>query len=119
MSLTEREIRAALHCVSEAERRRRQDGIPIPEWMRQLFDRLEYEVRYPPLPVPDVFPDPIGSAEAATILGWTIRWTQKLAADLDGVRVGGRWLFSRKAVTEYAEARRQFVLTNRSDKAAD
>lgn len=51
---------------------------------------------------PDV---PITAREAADILGLSKRQCQRLAADLDGQLVDGRWQFSRAAVVEYQEGR--------------
>jgi hypothetical protein len=107
MNLDPLEVRVAYHCAAEVMRRRRRTGEPIPPSLRELFARLDLEVRTSPDPAPPEVPDPIGSTTAAGLLGCTVRWVQHIAADLDGQRVDGRWLFSRKAVAEYAEMRRQ------------
>lgn len=49
---------------------------------------------------------PLSADQAAEILGCTPQWIRRIASDLDGRRVAGRWVFSRRAVLEYAEARR-------------
>ncbi|WP_396836810.1 helix-turn-helix domain-containing protein [Mycobacterium sp. ITM-2016-00318] len=48
----------------------------------------------------------VSAREAAHILGCTTRHVRRLAADLEGEEVGGRWLFSRSAVEAYAKGRR-------------
>ncbi|CPR11950.1 hypothetical protein BN971_03243 [Mycobacterium bohemicum DSM 44277] len=48
----------------------------------------------------------ITAKEAAEVLGLSKRQCQRIAADLGGRIVGGRWLFGRAAVSEYAEGRR-------------
>jgi hypothetical protein len=47
----------------------------------------------------------ITARKAATILDLSKRQIHRLAADLDGRIVGGRWLFDLGTVTEYAEER--------------
>ena len=47
----------------------------------------------------------IDSDEAAAILGCTTRWVRQIHADLDGVKIAGRWAFRRHTVVEYANAR--------------
>ncbi|BCO47757.1 hypothetical protein [Mycobacterium intracellulare] len=47
----------------------------------------------------------ITAREAAAILGLSKRQCQRLAADLDGQLVDGRWQFGRSTVVEYAKER--------------
>ena len=47
----------------------------------------------------------IGAIEAASILGCSPRHVRRIAADLDGQFVEGRWVFRRQAVAEYAAAK--------------
>ncbi|WP_420220534.1 helix-turn-helix domain-containing protein [Mycobacterium marinum] len=49
---------------------------------------------------------PLSADEAAEILGCSTQWVRRIAADLDGRQVAGRWIFHRSAVMDYAEARR-------------
>jgi hypothetical protein len=106
MDLSDSEARWAYHLISEVMRRRRQTGEPIPKPVRELFAKLNPATRTDPDPAPPEVPDPIGSTTAAGLLGCTRRNILHLTGDLDGVRVDGRWLFSRKVVEEYAEARK-------------
>jgi excisionase family DNA binding protein len=46
--------------------------------------------------------DLISTEEAAALLGVGVRYVRKVAHRLDGRRVGGRWIFPRQAVAEYA-----------------
>jgi len=45
----------------------------------------------------------ITARETAELPGKSKRQCQRIAADLDGKIIGGRWLFSRAAVIDYAE----------------
>lgn len=49
--------------------------------------------------------DFIDAGQAAEILGCTPQHVRRIAADLDGIRVGRRWIFDRRPVTEYARQR--------------
>lgn len=51
--------------------------------------------------------DLIGTAEAAALLGLTQRQVQRLKNDLGGAQLSGRFIFARRQVVEYAEARRE------------
>ena len=49
----------------------------------------------------------IGTAEAALLLGVHERSTRRIAADLGGRQVSGRWVFDRQVVTAAAEMTRR------------
>lgn len=49
--------------------------------------------------------DLIGTKAAAEILGCSTRWVRAIAADLDGQWCGRQWVFRRRRVVEYAEAK--------------
>lgn len=51
--------------------------------------------------------DLIGSVEAGRILGCSPRYVSRIHTDLDGRRIGGRWVFDRKAVLDYATEKGQ------------
>ena len=113
MKLDEEQTRAAYYCVAEVIRGRALRGQPIPPWLRAIDSEMRAEVVKPSSPTRqdsggqetesdhDVW---IGSAEAATLLGWTVRQVQRLATDLDGRLVGGRYIYPKHAVIAYAEA---------------
>src|SRR4029453_8435966 len=94
-------------------RDRQTKGHPIPGWLRQHFDQLDQQVRVSRLGqesdcgagqlAQDKF---ITAQKAARIIGCSKRPAQRIATDLDGELVGGRWLFRLSAVEEYAEERR-------------
>jgi Helix-turn-helix domain len=113
------ELRAAYYCVAEVVRRRQLSGQPIPHWLRRHFDRLDAEVRLSRsgqdsdstvgqlVPSGPTSPSLISAYEAAQILGISKRQVQRLAADLDGEIVAGRWLFKRETVQTYAKGQRE------------
>ena len=82
-------------------------GREIPERLRRHLTSLMSE----PGPEPAVQQqqsthDLIGIAAAARILGVTQRHVRRIAADLDGVRIDGRfWIFDRQVVVAYASAK--------------
>ncbi|MGQ4618447.1 hypothetical protein [Nocardia sp. R7R-8] len=104
------EIRAAYYCLSEMMRHRRRAGLPIPDSVRRLYDKLDWEIRFgtePSFsPVAEI-PDAIGTDEAARILCMSKRYVRQIASDFDGVRISGTWHFSRRAVEEYANMQRK------------
>ena len=80
--------------------------------MRYHFDRLDTKVRASDLghesgcTVGELDNDKLITArQAAAILDLSKRQVQRLAADLDGRIVDGRWVFNLKAVMEYAEGK--------------
>jgi hypothetical protein len=111
MTWTDGEVRAVRYCAAEVLRMRRLGCIPIPQWLQELNNRLELEVKVRAsrsrqeldCPGAELESDKrIGAAEAAMILGWTKRTVQRRASD-DGEIVGGRWIFRQSTVIEYAE----------------
>ncbi|MET8796131.1 helix-turn-helix domain-containing protein [Nocardia sp. NPDC004568] len=109
MNINDTEVRAAFHAIDEFVRRRRRHGAGIPESVRRLHVRLYRDVRgeVDPEDTPDprTADDEIGTTEAAALLGCSQRHIRRIAADLDGIRVGRDWIFNRRTVAEYAEAR--------------
>ncbi|MBF6422694.1 helix-turn-helix domain-containing protein [Nocardia farcinica] len=107
MNISDREVRAAYHCVAEVYRRRQHNGAPIAGPIRHLYERLHTEISQGPAdqPDPSIHSDEISTNTAAAILGCSPRWVRKIANDLDGIRVGRTWIFNRATVEEYAQAR--------------
>ena len=114
------DVRAAYYCVAEVVRHRQRTGEPIPDWLRRHFDRLDAEIRLSEIRVSESGQDSdsdtgqfdqnelITAREVSQMLGCSKRQAQRLASDLDGCQfVGGRWLFRRSSVAEYAEGRRR------------
>jgi len=108
VKLSDDGVRAALFAVSDVVARRRMFGQPIPPAVVTLRQQLliasacgserssEAE---------QLDDDLIDSDAAAEILGCSARWVRELRADLDGKKLAGRWVFHRRAVTDYAEGR--------------
>lgn len=108
------ELRWLYYCVGAAVRDRELRQRHVTPCLRSLFDKacdamsdpghgLQHETgcRHRESK-PDV---PITAREAAVTLGISSRQVRRLAADLDGQLVDGRWQFNRSAVTEYAKER--------------
>ncbi|MGV0618171.1 hypothetical protein ABQE58_25085 [Mycolicibacterium elephantis] len=101
------QYRAVRYCVAEVVRRRLLGGQPVPAWLRSLHHHLTSSVGGTDTAVPQrESSEAIDTAEAARILGCSTRYIRRIAADLDGQHVAGRWIFHRHTVTEYAEAKR-------------
>lgn len=110
MNLEGEDLRAAYYCVAHELRTRRRERLPVPESLRRLHDRLDLHIRCMSesgqAPEPAAGPSEwITATEAGRLLGLSKRQTQRLAADLDGQFVGGRWVFDRSVVAEYAHHR--------------
>ncbi|WP_157139202.1 hypothetical protein [Mycobacterium xenopi] len=115
MNLDDTGLRAAYYCAAEALRHRRLTGAPIPAWLRTHFDRLATAIQRASesrhesgcgeqQSEPDGW---LTARQAAPLLGLSKRQTQRLAADLDGQLVDGRWLFPASTVHDYAQGRQR------------
>ncbi|GJO29992.1 hypothetical protein NJB1507_37700 [Mycobacterium marinum] len=106
-------LRAAYYCAAEVMRHRSRTGQPLPAWLRQHFAALDAAVRMSRSGhgfhggAAQLVQDEVTAQEAADMLGCSKRQALRLAADLDGRLVGGRWLFPRSAVEQYAAERNQ------------
>ena len=106
-------LHAAYYCAAAEIRSRRRNGTPIPDWLRDHYSVLDRAIRFPAtqprqqsgsgLPQSDHLDRFISAAQAAVILGWHTRQVQRRANDLDGTRVGGRWLFRLADVENYRD----------------
>ena len=105
MNLTEHQVRAARYCVAEVVRRRLLNGAPVPPWLRTLHQHLSSADGTECQVVQQQSEAMIDTAEAAQILGCSTRYIRRIAADLDGQHIAGRWIFNRRNVTDYAEGR--------------
>jgi hypothetical protein len=97
-------LQACYFCVAEVIRTRRRVGAPIPGWMRAHYDQLDTEIRgmsrrrhkIPEIgcgqPQSDEW---IGVRETAEILKLSKRQVQRIASDLGGQLISGRWVFNR------------------------
>lgn len=113
MTFTRDELRQLLYCAATELRARAQGKPPGPQpWLAKLVHRLELEVAVSESrhvsdgeTAQSNTEVRISAREAATMLGISKRQVQRLAADLDGEIIDGRWLFRRPTVNEYAEGR--------------
>ena len=107
-------LHAAYYCAAAVIRSRRRNGTPIPDWLRTHYVVLDRQIRHPVSSQPRQHTDCdsphsddldrfISAAQAAVILGWNTRQVQRRATDLDGRRVGGRWLFRLADVENYRD----------------
>lgn len=111
-----------LHLVAVgAQVRQRRDGIPPSPALQDLIAVLARAVDDSPLSptrqrhvVTAVTSEdlksvgvPMGSREAAELLGLSVRQIQRSAAVLGGHRIGGRLVFDRDAVIAHQASRRQ------------
>jgi hypothetical protein len=127
VNLSDDDLRAAYFCAAEVVRISRLGGRPISAGVRSFYDRLGVEIRvrlsrsrqeFDCVPEQLSVDRRIGAAEAAMILGWSKRQVQRRCADLDGEKVGGRYLFRESIVTEYAEEKHDARSAQGSDRAA-
>lgn len=82
-------------------------GRPVPERLRRHITSLMSD-NGPETQAPQEQStyEPIGIGTAARILGVTQRHVRRIAADLDGTRIDGRfWIFDREVVEAYARAK--------------
>ena len=111
MRLADGQLRAAYYCAAEVLRSRRLAGQPIPDWLHRWHARLDDEVRmsrtrqdFDASPAESEEQDLwIGSPEAATLLGWSLRQVQRRASDLAGRIIAGRYMFRESEVRLYAK----------------
>ena len=112
-------LRCAYQCAAEVIRHRRLTGAPIPKWIRLHYRSLHRQLHLnlvlsrlgpdfdPGMTESNPSPQLITASEAAAILGVSRRHITRIAHTLDGVFVGGRWLFNRAAVIEYTHNQEQ------------
>lgn len=110
MAISDDDLRLVRFCVAEMVLRRQRTGEPIPTKIHRLLATLSGAARgseSEPVAPPSNQDDDelIDTDQAAAILGCSTRWIRTIAADLDGTKVAGRWVFSRHHVTDYATGR--------------
>lgn len=111
MNLNDDELRHLRYCVTFVMGQR--TPYEVRPWLQRLYDRLESELRMSRLRHDfdcnetelEVKTKQISAREAAMILGVSTRQVQRIAADLDGARIDGRYVFDESVVREYANAR--------------
>lgn len=110
MYLTDEQTRLALYAVTDLLTRRLRGGQPVPAGLYRFREQLDTSVRgsenySPPTQLTGDDEELIDTTEAAQILGCSDRWVRTIRTDLDGLNIGGRWVFKRHTVMEYAEMR--------------
>ncbi|WP_353109626.1 hypothetical protein [Gordonia sp. (in: high G+C Gram-positive bacteria)] len=102
MDVSDDQARLIVYVTAEFVRRRQLTGQPIPEQVRRLLaEASAYGTSERPREQHSE-PDLIDTETAAAILHCTSRNIRRIATDLDGEQVAGRWIFHRATVTEYA-----------------
>jgi hypothetical protein len=108
---TDEQVRMALYAVTELIARRHLGGKPAPAGFYPFREQLDASVRGSgksspePQSTDDDDLDLIDTAEAAEILNCSTRWVREIRNDLDALSIGGRWVFRRQNVVEYADMR--------------
>lgn len=111
MNLSDEQARLALYAVTDLLTRRQRGGQSVPAGFYRFRQQLDASVNgsendMPPAELVDGDEYLIDTTEAAQILGCSDRWVRTIRNDLDGLNIGGRWVFRRHIVVEYAEMRR-------------
>ncbi|MCV7088888.1 helix-turn-helix domain-containing protein [Mycobacterium interjectum] len=111
---TKDQLRQLSYCVGEELRARAAGKGPgVQPWIRKLSQHLDIAVAMSEsghesdcdAPQSEIS-DSISAREAATVLKLSKRQAQRLGPEIPGAKVvGGRWLFPRQAVEEYARGR--------------
>ena len=108
MDVTAEQSRLLVYVIAEFIRRRQITGQPIPERVRGLLRAVSAHGTDEAAPAPESEPaDLIDSEQAAQILGCSTRRIRRIAADLDGEQISGRWIFHRHNVIEYARNKKE------------
>ena len=101
-------LAAARYAVGIAQRGRRSNGYAPSPTLTELERALEAAEGRTDVPTSSVdavsksaLAEPVSTNEAARILGRSARQVRRIAATLDGRRIGGAWWFDRQTVTDY------------------
>jgi len=106
IELNDDQARAALYCVAEVLRHKVISGKPVGQWLRDVHEALSARGQQT-LGEDLDSRDLIDTREAAHMLDCHPRTIRRIAAELDGEIVAGRWCFTRSVVAEYAQARKE------------
>ncbi|GAC81154.1 hypothetical protein SAMN04488550_1172 [Gordonia malaquae] len=103
MDVSDDQARLIVYVTAEFVRRRQLTGQPIPEQVRRLLaEASAYGTSERPQEQHSEPDDLIDTETASRILRCTSRNVRRIATDLDGEQVAGRWIFRRATVNEYA-----------------
>jgi hypothetical protein len=113
------ELQLNYYCAAEVIRTRVLGGRPIPRWLHDHYRRLDARIVSRPgreIGIDDenareLFQrvecaqnqDLISAAEAALIIGCSKRQATRIAVELGGRIIGGRWMFDRETVLQHAK----------------
>lgn len=105
--LTGDAITALRYAIRVAIASRRRNGLPVPASLAELAAATSEpgQSDSEPAPTQHDSSDLIDIMEAATMLGCSNRQARRLAPQLGGRIVAGRWLLDRAAVTEHIQGR--------------
>ena len=109
MRLDDDQLQAAYFCAARVIRDLCERSKPVPHWLQSHYDRLDVAMRVSEsghelnCRGAESEAEMLSTREAAAILGLSKRQTQRLAGDLDGRIVGGRWVFRKSVVLEFAD----------------
>ena len=99
VNLAADDVHAAYYCAAEVMRHRQRAGQPVTHWLSAHYARLDAAARVSRSGhefdggTEQLEPEKLITArEAATILDLSKRQIHRLAADLDGRIIGGRWV---------------------------
>lgn len=107
MHLEPSEARILFHCVDYALMNRSLQGRTIPAEAATLRARLESAVRASlAVPGEELTGDVIGVREAARLLHCAERHVRRLAPEMGGITISGRWVFDREKVEKFARTPR-------------
>lgn len=101
--LTGSDVDALRYAVEVAQRARARNGLPPSKALAQLARTVTAAGQPDSTEAPEVQPETVTSDQAAAMLGVSERTARRLAPQLGGRLIGGRWLLDRQAVTEHKE----------------
>ncbi|MGB3699313.1 MAG: hypothetical protein WBA05_17940 [Gordonia sp. (in: high G+C Gram-positive bacteria)] len=107
MDVTAEQARMLAFVIAEFIRRRQITGQPIPDRVRGLLRAVSAHGTAEPVAPQESPADLIDSEQAAQICGCSSRRIRRIAADLDGEQIAGRWIFHRHNVIEYARNKKE------------
>jgi len=105
------DLAAARHCARIAASHYRHAGVELPQRLKEHLRVLESTPASSAAGTEceaaqaSSTHDLIGTDQAAQILGCSTRYVCRIAADLDGRRVSGRWSFDKQLVVAYGVAK--------------
>ncbi|WP_137145086.1 helix-turn-helix domain-containing protein [Mycolicibacterium sp. CR10] len=109
VNLTSAQTQLVLYAVRDVIARHTLGGRSLPDGFDTLHVQLISSVdgtkscALQPQSSPSAAGELIDTTEAAAILHCSTSWIRRIRENLDARNIGGRWLFPRQTVAEYAE----------------